>query len=344
MYTLSEEYGRIIRKEHHKEDGTFRNMWETWVDPMVFVLIKYFVTLQIDLNKLLSRKNLENIDIDLPILKPDCDELPERKEEIKYTWIGHSTFLIQTNGKTILTDPVFADRASPSQWVGPKRYRKVPMKIKDIKTKIDIVVYSHNHFDHLDQLALKDIEEHEPIYFVPLKFSSLLTTYNVPQSRIVELDWFETYELDNEFKFTFLPTQHWSNRSFNDKYHSLWGCWLINTGFKKIFFSGDTAYCSIFKDIGHLYGPIDLSFIAIGAYGTEKTRPMLKTQHINSQEAFDIANDIGSIRSVGCHWGTFALTDEPILEPRSNIYKLVELNEKPKDFFTTMSHGQTLII
>lgn len=198
-------------------------------------------------------------------------------------------------------------------------------------------------------------------------------------SRVYEMDWYESKQINDDFlkeilTFDFVPSQHWGMRSPLDENTHLWGGWVVTFNKSKamatkddnvilsssssslsssvdkvlkIYYSGDTgmcANCPLFQDIGLKLGPIDVSFLPIGAYGTDKSRYFLKTQHIDVTEAIQIALDTRSKKAIGCHWGTFCLTDEPLLEPRQKITEILKANQISDDFFQTMHHGETRIL
>lgn len=349
----SEEYERILRKEHHNE-GKYRNIGDTWFE----LNYKDFVTLNVrdgfhtKIRELTSEENLRDIDKRLPYKESECDRYSEKKEDIQVTWIGHSTFLIRHQGVTIITDPVFSKRASyfSNYGPGPARYRNIPeeLEIEQISPKIDIVLISHNHYDHMEETSIKRIyKHHNSLFLVPLGEKFRLESMGIPKENIVELDWFESYKYSNIITLDFVPAQHWSLRTGLDKYNSLWGGWVIQSSTsiqtRKIWFTGDTGFSHIFSDIGLRYGSFDLSLIPIGAYGDKDTRWFLRNQHIDVSEAIQIAYDTNSISSIGCHFGTFCLTPEPLDEPSIVLSKIVSsLNENPR-FFETMCHGETRI-
>ena len=345
---------RIQAKNHHHENGySFRNVWSTWRDIPAWEFTRYYFGSGPSIQALTSEASLAKINIDqqLPIVHPECHVYPQNPGDIQVTWCGHSSFLLRINGPTpltVLTDPVFGDRASPLSFAGPKRYRSVPIKIGQITPKVDVVVLSHDHYDHLCRQTIGELEQfHQPVYYVPLGFNHL-ERFGVPTERVVKLDWY-TEATHDGYKFIFVPAQHHSGRRFIDAMQSLWGGWIIQfpvehqevTVNRKIYFAGDTAYCTVFKDIGQRYGPIDLGIIPIGAYGAPEYREFLKVQHVDVPEAVKIFHDTQCQKAIGCHWGTFALTNEPLLQPRD---LLREEAARQQIDFTTMNHGQTLIV
>ncbi len=255
------------------------------------------------------------------------------KDKIQVTWIGHASFLIQHKGKNILTDPVFSNRVSPLQFIGPKRYAPTPLKLEDLPP-IDAVIISHSHYDHMDTATLQALGN-TPHYFVPLGIKQWLIDKNIAAERITELDWWENKKLDT-LKFTLTPARHFSNRSLLDLNETLWGSWMIESADKKIYFAGDTGYSPLFREIGRRFGPVDLSFIPIGAY--EPYMPT-RTVHIVPRQSVQIHRDVRSKQSIAMHWGTFKLTGEPMDEPPKLLKK--ELSRRNSDHFDVMSIGET---
>ena len=242
-------------------------------------------------------------------------------------WIGHSTFLINNGDLTILTDPIFSERASPLNFAGPKRLIKPVIKIKDLP-EVDVITISHNHYDHLDINSLRKIQKKFPNVkiLVPKGDLKLLKNYNLNNG--FEFLWWEEIIFDNT-KFIFTPAQHWSARGLRDRNKSLWGSWFIKTEEKNIFHAGDTGYSDDFIEIRNRLGPVDFAMIPIGAYDPQW---FMSYSHVNPEEALNIAKDLDAKKSIGMHWGTFILTDEPVLEPRERLNKIT--NQTNINFYT----------
>ena len=242
-------------------------------------------------------------------------------------WIGHSTFLINNGDLTILTDPIFSERASPLNFAGPKRLIKPVIKIKDLP-EVDVITISHNHYDHLDVNSLRKIQKKFPNVkiLVPQGDLKLLKNYNLNNG--FEFLWWEEIIFDNT-KFIFTPAQHWSARGLRDRNKSLWGSWFINNEDKNIFHAGDTGYSEDFIEIRNRLGAVDFAMIPIGAYDPQW---FMSYSHVNPEEALSIAKDLDAKKSIGMHWGTFILTDEPVLEPRERLNKIT--NQTNINFYT----------
>jgi len=229
-------------------------------------------------------------------------------------WVGHSTFLIKKSGVTILTDPIFSERASPLKNFGPKRLIPPALQITDIPN-IDFVTVSHNHYDHLDTRSLKEISALHPnaIFLVPSGDLKLLKKNKI--NNVYEFEWWKSFKGKN-FEFTFTPVQHWSKRSLFDRNKSLWGGWYIKHSDYSIYHAGDTGYSDDFKETRIRLGAPKYAFIPIGAYDPEW---FMSDSHVNPEEAVQIMLDLQAEKGFGMHWATFTLTDEDTIEPKIRL-------------------------
>lgn len=231
-------------------------------------------------------------------------------DDLAMTWLGHATVVVQMDNVIFITDPMFSDRASPSQMVGPKRYRDPACSVHDLPSKLDAVLISHNHYDHLDMNSVTLLNARFGVdlrWFVP---QGLLSWFEAAGcENVVELDWWEENCVPEkgDVSFTFVPSQHWSKRTLNDDNKSLWGGWVVCGPNHRFYFAGDTGYCPVFKQIGRMFGPFSASAIPIGAF---EPRWFMKNQHVNPEEAVQIHEDVRSRFTLGVHWGTFALANE----------------------------------
>lgn len=252
-------------------------------------------------------------------------------ERLNFVLINHATVLIQYQGLNILTDPHYSERCSPVSWMGPKRVRNPGVKFEDLPP-IDVVLISHNHYDHLDIQTLKKLKDHSnPKVFVGLKNGELLKEEGIPN--FVEFDWWQSVSV-GPLNFTFVPAQHWSARGLGDRFATLWGGFFIkgskeNTKSKSIYFAGDTGYGNFFSMIKKKLGAPDLSFIPIGAY---EPRWFMKDSHLNTEDAVKAHHDLESRYSVGIHFETFQLTDEAFERPRKEFGVAWEKSPKKGSF------------
>ncbi len=244
-------------------------------------------------------------------------------------WIGHASFLVFNGNITILFDPIFSERASPLKFAGPKRLVKPALNISSLP-KIDVIVISHNHYDHLDIPSIKQIQSKYPNVkiLIPKGDGKLLEKHNIKNFN--EFLWWDNIKI-KDTTFTFTPSQHWSARGLGDRNKSLWGSWHTNYNMKNIFHAGDTGYSNDFKEIQKRLGDVDFAMIPIGAYSPEW---FMGYSHVNPDEAVNIALDLNAKESVGMHWGTFILTDEPVFEPREKLEKIA--NEINVNFYTVL--------
>ena len=234
--------------------------------------------------------------------------IPRITDGIAYKQINHATILIQHAGLNILTDPVFSKRASPFEWMGPKRKRNPSIQIEDLP-EIDVIVISHDHYDHFDVKSLKKLSEnHNCKILVGLGLKAFLDKFDI--SNVIEMDWNDIH-LYNNVEFIFHSAVHWSNRMASP-YSSLWGSWIIKTKEKTIYFAGDTAYGDHFKEIKDTYKQIDLALIPIGAY---VPRFFMQHVHMAPEDAFQAHIDLQPTESLAIHWGTFKLTGEGMFDP-----------------------------
>ena len=288
-----------------------------------------------DVVKMIStsrRKKWPNENKNEPRLKLS-EHLEENQTAI--TFINHASLLLQTKTLNILTDPVYSKRVSPSQLVGPARARE-PGLAFDLLPKIDVVVISHNHYDHLDMPTVKKLKEKfDPQFFISLGDKALLESHGI--TKVIELDWYAS-SVFKDTKFTFIPTQHFSGRGLFDRFSSLWGGWFMETPKTKILFGGDAGYSSHFKDIHSRLGAPDIALIPIGAYDP---RWFMKPVHMNPDEAVQAHIDLQSKKSIGIHFGTFQLTEEGIDQPVIDLEIAKTAYQIADDSFIVLKEGQT---
>jgi L-ascorbate metabolism protein UlaG (beta-lactamase superfamily) len=319
-------------KPHHTKNG-FQNV-NVSEDHGFFDLLKW----RWERN---SKDVLPPESFNFPIAENDPSFLRSNGHKTTLSWIGHATVLLQMNGKNILTDPLFSERASPVQWAGPKRVVAPGLALQDLPS-IHMVVISHDHYDALDKKSIVKLYEREggkeTIFFVPLRLKRWMNDLGI--TRVFELDWWDQHD-EGEFRITAVPVQHWSKRGLAGRNKTLWAGWVIQSGDFRFFFTGDSGYTPIFKEIGKKLGPFDLSAIPIGAY---EPRWFMKSHHINPEEAVQVHTDVRSKKSVAIHWGTFILTDEPLDEPPKRLGTAMAEKKLPSSDFLVLKHGETIIL
>ena len=268
-------------------------------------------------------------------------------DAIQITWLGHASLLVQMNGLNLLTDPVFSDRCSPIQWFfGPKRFRPPPCTLDDLvsQIRIDAVLISHNHYDHLDFTSVRQLTQrsNEVVFCVPLGLRAWFERYVSSSTIYHELDWHETAIIGDDasgrLNVTAVPMNHWSNRT-GDRDQTLWcGYSVASSQGQKFLFTGDTGWFDeMDQEIGARYGPFDLAAIPIGAY---EPRHFMKYSHINVEEAVRMKDILKVRTAVPIHWGTFPLTTEPVLEPRQKLVAIMK-DRKDRESFQPWSIGET---
>jgi len=271
--------------------------------------------------------------------KDALSQFKQLNGENSITWLGHATFLIRINGKTILTDPFLTEYASPLWIFGARRYVQPGISLDNLPP-IDVIIVSHNHLDHLDAETIESLRGKENIHvFVPLGLEPFFKDRGY--ANVEELDWNERFSYDG-VELMALPAVHFSGRQSNDKNKTLWCSWSISSQSEKVFFSGDSAYSStIFKAIGKENGPFDAAIVSIGAYKTRKYGP---TSHFTPEEAIKVALDTKSKAAVAMHWGTIELSDEPPWEPPIRFKKAAQDNNIPLDKTWVMKIGETRLL
>jgi N-acyl-phosphatidylethanolamine-hydrolysing phospholipase D len=265
-----------------------------------------------------------------PIVKPDLAFIHANARagaaamQPAVTWIGHATVLAQLGGLNWLTDPAFSERVSPLAFIGPKRQAAPGLASTELP-HIDVVLVSHNHYDHLDDASVRMLAAQPggaPLFVVPLGLKAWFAARGI--ANVVELDWWQSHPIataTGPVDVVLTPVQHWSGRGLTDRLATLWGGFAVFAPDLHLFFTGDTGYSPDFADIRAHFAPrqtpaqgggFDIALIAIGAY---EPRWFMATQHVNPAEAVQIHLDTGAKQSLGVHWGTFELTDESLDQP-----------------------------
>ena len=279
---------------------------------------------------------------DLSPVMPDLVLLHGNRTRNTVTWIGHSSVLVQTGGRNLITDPMFSRRASPFPFAGPRRHQAPGIALRDLPP-IDLVLISHSHYDHLDLPSVRALSRQPggpPCFAVPLGLERWFRR-RLPHADVVALDWWESREVAG-VSVTLVPVHHWSARTPWDGNSNLWGGWAAEREGFRFFFSGDTAYSHDFAEVGRRLGPFDLAAIAIGHY---EPRWFMRNNHVNPEEAVRIHREIGARRSLGIHWGTFErLTPEPIDQAPRDLAAARLAQGVAEDEFFVLRHGQTRVI
>ena len=298
-----------------------------------------------------------------PVVQPDLQWLQQNRAHTSATWIGHATVLMQVRGVNLITDPVFSHRVSPVSFVGPQRKVALPMAITDLP-HIDVVLISHNHYDHLDKESVSQLNRQlggPPLFLVPLGIKPWMANLGITNVR--ELDWWQHADVSG-LTLHFVPVQHWSARGLTDRFQTLWGGWMVRTASAaatatavataatvstatppsittkpfSFFFAGDTGYSKDFIDIQRRFDTVDLALLPIGAYAP---RWFMRNQHIDPSEAVRIHQDLHARQSIAIHWGTFELTDEPLDEPPKALASARQAAGVTAQDFSVLRLGET---
>ncbi|HMR30644.1 MAG TPA: MBL fold metallo-hydrolase [Geminicoccaceae bacterium] len=251
------------------------------------------------------------------------------------TWLGHACFLIRLGGLTLVTDPYLAEHASPLPPFGPKRFAPAPLAAADLP-RIDIVLLSHNHYDHLDLPSLRTIgQRHRPAVVTGLGVSRYLDRGLF--GTIYELDWYQRLDLGGA-AITAAPAVHFSKRGFFDRNATLWCGFRIEAAGRSVHFTGDTTFAPVFAETGQRLGPAELALVPIGAY---EPRALMVGSHCTPEEAVEIGRVLGARTMCGMHWGTIRLTDEQPFEPPVRFRAAMRAAGYPDDAAWVLALGET---
>ncbi|KAJ5174618.1 uncharacterized protein N7482_000495 [Penicillium canariense] len=363
-------------KSHHAKSG-FRNPWDSWQD------VNLKIAGEMLMRRLTGKGNVpDTTPPTVSVHKPEF--LPTRETpNLRATWLGHACYYLEfPGGLRVLFDPVLEERCGPYNLLGPKRFTDAPCQIKDIPI-IDAVFISHNHYDHLSYPGVTEIAKRHPDchFFVPLGNKSWFKRCGI--QKVTELDWWDERDItvspsqdkgteveasgeaastapEIKARIDFLPCQHITARTPFDRYQTLWGSWAIESGGKKVYFTGDTGYrtvpllpegeddhdpkygfpvCPAFKQVGEFRGPFDLGLIPIGAYAP---RHMFSSAHADPHDAVHIFQDTKCKKALGMHWGTWVLTEEDVLEPPEKLKTALKRFDLPeKGMFDVCNIGES---
>jgi L-ascorbate metabolism protein UlaG (beta-lactamase superfamily) len=290
----------------HHVDGGFRNTNPAFQRPDLWTLWSFLLRQS-------WRSVVAPVTFDAPRVPNDGRALRDAQAAPTIAWIGHSTLLIQIDGLNVLTDPNWGERASPLSWAGPRRLSPPGLAFEDLP-KIDVVLISHDHYDHLDLGTVKRLAvAHDPLFLVPLGLKAWFADNDM--THVAELDWWGTHE-QGSVRFVCTPAQHFSQRTPWDRNKRLWASWAVLGTSRRLYFGGDSGYFDGFKETGERLGPFDLAAIAIGAY---RPAGVMQFTHTTPEQAVAAFEDLRAHVLLGIHWGTFVLSEEPIDEPPARM-------------------------
>ena len=322
---------------HHRPGGGFRNPWVDHAVPGFGSLLKWMLVHRT------TRPRPKDPDPSVFARVPP-DFVPPRapRSELTVTWVGHSSLLIQLNGLNLLTDPMWSERASPVQFAGPRRWVAPGIPFEDLPP-LDIILQSHNHYDHLDAGTVRRLAQTHPqaSWIVPLGLASFVQKRGARAGSVVELDWWGEWSVGS-LRIAATPAQHFSSRGIGDRGDTLWcGFALTAANERRVYFAGDTGYHPEFGAIGERYGPFDVALMPIGAY---EPRWFMRYLHMNPEEAIAAFRALNAQVMVPIHWGTFKLTDEAMDEPPIRARAAWNAAGLPPSGYRQLAHGETLTL
>lgn|SRR5690606_11813176 len=322
---------------HHCPDGGFRNPWLT---PARIPPGRAFWRWRLE--RLRNGVAPNPAPGELPAARPAVAQPRGAAGELRITWVGHATFLVQAGSINVLTDPVWSRRVSPVSWAGPARLAPPGLDF-DALPPLDAILLSHDHYDHLDDRTVRRLARRYPdvTWVAPLGLRSWLARRGA--AHVVELDWWQDARVatpGGELRVTAAPAQHWSRRSLIADSGRLWASFALSAGDgPAVYFGGDSGYFPGFEEIGARLGPFDAALLPIGAYAP---RWFMRPMHMDPEEAVRAYLDLGGRGAfVAMHWGTFRLSDEPPLEPPLLLREAWTAAALPADDLWILAHGET---
>ncbi len=289
----------------------------------------------------------------VPVDRTDVAALAANRSDTTVTWIGHASVLLQLAGRNLLMDPMFSRRAFFVDFAGPDRKVPVPFAV-DAAPPIDVVMISHNHYDHLDAASIDALAKQPgggPLFIVPKGVDAWMHKRGI--TRVTGMDWWDVRELPptadgDHLRITMVPVAHWSARSPFDRFETLWGGYVVERVARdatvrwRFWFAGDTGYAPLFHDLIHARFPsFDFAAIPIGAYEPNR---YLHAQHVTPAEAVRLHRELDVKQSLGIHWGTFALTTEPFDQPPKDLAVARDAAGLAPDAFVVFRHGETRVL
>jgi L-ascorbate metabolism protein UlaG (beta-lactamase superfamily) len=329
MTETQKEREERIQSSPQSKNGTFIN--PNMVSTKLFSQETWEVTKDYIFTKRIDPKP----QIDFPVHRLHPEQWEDHQEEqFSFSWLGHSSILISMENHLILVDPVLEERTSPFSWTGPKRFHPSPVTAEELPI-VDVVLITHDHYDHLEKSTLVTINKKVKRFIVTLGIGTLLEDWGINPTKITELDWWETYSSDS-LKFHATPAVHYAGRGLFDTNQRLWCSWSIVGREKRVFISGDSGYFDGFKNIGERLGPFDVTFLKIGAYSDKGTWHAL---HMTPEEAGQQHLDLRGQLLVPLHWATFDMALHPWYEP---IERLVTYSEQESVTLITPEVGEKI--
>ncbi len=327
---VDKERKTLYEASQQFRDGKFMNAKREVPEAMSFSKM-LFVSRKFFFEKVENGRPAE----DLVVQKIDSTDIASYHKGSRLIWFGHSAFLLQVDRKNILIDPMLGKVPAPHQWMGAKRFNvESPIEIEKLP-KIDAVVISHDHYDHLHYESIKRLKNKVEAYYVPLGVGVHLEAWGVSPNKIREMDWWEETTF-KDLQFTCTPAQHFSGRKFTNGQSTLWSSWVIKSDSTALFFSGDSGYGPHFKQIGEQYGPFDFAMLECGQYNK-----MWPDIHMFPEETAQAGVDVQAKALMPIHWGAFKLALHSWTDPIERVSKKAEELKIP---LVTPKIGEAIII
>lgn len=271
----------------------------------------------------------------LPLIPFDVDSWNNLPEQAKYVWFGHSAVLLQLNGKNILIDPMLGSDTSPIAPFPTKRFSQNTLEIIDQLPEIDLILLTHDHYDHLDLASIQKLKEKTRLFYVALGVDRHLISWGISPDKISVFDWWDS-ALFEGIDITFTPSRHFSGRGILDREKSLWGGWVLKTLHQAIYWTGDSGYDQHFKTVGEQLGPFDIVFVECGQY-----HKLWSVIHMMPEESVQAVEDSQAKMSVPVHWGAFSLAPHAWKNPIERFVKAAQQQNVP---FQTPQLGEIMHI
>jgi N-acyl-phosphatidylethanolamine-hydrolysing phospholipase D len=320
---------------HHRPGGGFRNPWVAEAVPGYGSLLKWMLV-----HRTTRPRPTDPDPSVFARVRPAFVAPRAPVSQLTVTWVGHSSVLIQLDGRNILTDPMWSERASPVQFAGPRRWVPPAVGFAELPP-LDIVLLSHNHYDHLDDATVRRLTRAHPqaTWILPLGLAGFVQQRGARQ--VIELDWWQEHATP-ALRIVATPALHFSSRGIGDRGATLWcGFALAAASGRRVFFAGDTGFHPEFARIGERCGPFDVALMPIGAY---EPRWFMRYLHMNPEEAVAAFRAVNARVMVPIHWGTFKLTDEAMDEPPVRARAAWNAARLPPDRYRQLAHGETLTL
>ena len=317
--TLSPEFGGSPSKEQIAEyeelpyfsEGKFTNLIPTEMSMSIGKTITM-------IPKFFANDPARIPSFEIPIEKRDSLELTAPTEESRLIWFGHSAFLLQMDGLNVLIDPMLGDVPAPNPFLGKPRFNsELPIEIEKLP-QIDLIIISHDHYDHLDYGSIQKLKEKTKAYYVPLGVGAHFDRWGVDSNLITEMAWWDEVKV-NTISLVFAPSRHFSGRGPTNRFSTLWGSWIITGSKENIYFSGDGGYGPHFKEIGEKYGPFDFAMLECGQYNEN-----WKEIHMSPEETAMAGIDVRAKLGMPIHWGAFSLAMHSWTDPVERVSKKAE--------------------